>query len=349
VSGWCVAFSMLWTYIVVSVLNKLNSIPNYIPYDNWVSYVNQKVIPDPSDPSRRQLLYSVVVNFIADLFGKTIDYNEGTVKYIFAHSKKYRGCDLISNMFGPDNNKLDLGLDTLGPNRKNTRVVAETKKQDQDQEQYRNKDFLEVIIPMLLEDIPNYYITGERAYDYYFVDKIGSIVYDIIISESSYNTLYAKLLKYADVKGYTLNKPIMPVKNLFFTENGKPVMFGNGNVFMYCHIQDIPGSAYIVCNKLNYVTLTNLANPIFDEQNAKQNAKQIKQTNQVLKISWQDLSDDYKKCILSSNKLIFNTKRIKLVDCETTECMAYMVYITYKDGAYSSKNLRYSKKSDPSF
>jgi hypothetical protein len=290
--GFCVGFSMLWTYIVVSVLNKLNRITDYIPYDDWVSYVNHIVLPDPSDPSRRQLLYSVVVNFIADLFGKTIDYNENIVKYLFTNSTNYSGCYLLSNMFGPDNLKflsVPVPGSKIGPNIKKMPVA---KKQNQAQD--INGDFLEVIIPLLLEEIPNYYITGDRAYDYYFVEKLGSIDYDIIISKSSYKTLYTKLLKYAEAKGYTLNNPQGAVRSLFFTENGKPVMFGDEKVFMICAIQEqrILESAYIVCNDLNYVTFETLVKNIFtDEKVSARLNKEVEEALETLTSTYRALND----------------------------------------------------------
>ena len=84
-----------------------------------------------------------------------------------------------------------------------------------------DQDFLEVLIPLYLKDIPNYYIKGGRAYDYYFFHKLGSIDYDIIISRSSFEILSSKLLEHAKAKGYKLNYPLGNVINLSFQKMGK--------------------------------------------------------------------------------------------------------------------------------
>lgn len=62
-------------------------------------------------------------------------------------------------------------------------------------------DFMNVIIPNILETQTDYYIMGGRAFDFYFKDSTNSIDWDIVITRKSLEKLqknYRKILKITD-------------------------------------------------------------------------------------------------------------------------------------------------------
>jgi hypothetical protein len=199
-------------------------------------------------------------------------------------------------------------------------------------------EFLNVIFPLTLSKLSKYYITGERAYDFYFKNTTNIQTWNLTMIESEKNKLIKMLSKYAKRKGTRLITEEKYDK-IYLSLRG--INIGGKFYLVSISIKDIVREDYItaishdgIINYLNFSSfvlslITNYEketkkpdrmNRYEEELFSKKLAIENKKLNEVIDITWSKLSNYFKKYLLSK---CGEDETIELFNISET-CKAYL-------------------------
>lgn len=160
------------------------------------------------------------------------------------------------------------------------------------------KEFMKVVVPVMLSGRDDYYVKGGLAYDMYFLEKTNSIDWDVVGSTEFANYIKNYLTEYSKRLDLTLNS-----RECDF--NGKMVQFsfegytvdGSDPYFMDVIIND-EKLEYITVDNVNYMTLMNFVVDLLETQTdrgvkANKYMESIGSEGNVLK-AVKEFNDEYK-------------------------------------------------------
>lgn len=208
------------------------------------------------------------------------------------------------------------------------------------------KEFIEVVFPVILkQSTKGYYVKGGRAHDFYFRDKTNSLDWDLIVTKKFAACTGYALDQYAKKNGLILVNHIVPKETSFFGYEMHQYGFkghdsGNNDPFfvdMIIH-DSISPSEFIRVDSVNYVTLMDFVSDLIltqrnryqivsktlkpshsageydlelDDANNMHYEKYLKtrkRFDNVIDISWENLSIEYRRYLMSECKKTANEK-----------------------------------------